>query len=321
MSQLPEQMRTRLTGPDGKPDPAKMKELHDRVCNGTGGAGFNPQAFAQLRQTLCPADKALDPATLPQQVADRFKGADGKIDTARLTQFRTRICSVDPSQFAAQQGQRAQGSGAAGAPPAANGAQPPQVAANSAAGQCGRQYWTRPSGGGGGGFFPGGGRGGNGGRWNISLSDTIELDNKVLVSPTGPTLDLLHGDALTGGGVSRNVLSLEGGLFYNGFGTRFSGSYKSGTHVVGTGAPGSSDLTFGDLFTLDLRVFADLGRQQKLVKAAPFFKNTRLSFSVTNLFDARQKVTDQNGVVPLRYQPYLIDPTGRSFQVEFRKLF
>jgi hypothetical protein len=42
---------------------------------------------------------------------------------------------------------------------------------------------------------------------------------------------------------------------------------------------------------------------------------------VTNLFDARQKVTDQNGLVPLRYQPYLIDPTGRSFQVEFRKLF
>jgi outer membrane receptor protein involved in Fe transport len=57
------------------------------------------------------------------------------------------------------------------------------------------------------------------------------------------------------------------------------------------------------------------------VKAAPFFKNTRVSFSVTNLFDARQKVTDQNGVVPLRYQPYLIDPNGRSFQVSFRKLF
>ena len=104
-------------------------------------------------------------------------------------------------------------------------------------------------------------------------------------------------------------------------GLRFNGSYKSGTHVNGTGAPGSSDLTFGDLFTLDLRLFADLGRQEKLVKAVPFFENTRISFGVTNLFDARQKVTDQNGLVPLRYQPYLIDPTGRSFQVEFRKLF
>jgi hypothetical protein len=68
-------------------------------------------------------------------------------------------------------------------------------------------------------------------------------------------------------------------------------------------------------------MFADLGRKEKLVKAVPFFENTRVSFVVNNLFDARQKVTDQNGLVPLRYQPFLIDPTGRSFQIEFRKLF
>ncbi len=317
LSKLPEQMRTRLAGPDGKPDPARMKELHDRVCNGNGGAGFNPQAFAQLRQTLCPADKVLDPASLPQPIADRFKGPDGKIDEARLTQLRTRVCSIDPSQLAAQQGQQVQGGGAApgGAEPQqpaqAGGAQPqPQAQAGGNGGR------------GGGGFFPGGrGRGGNGGRWNLSLSHTIELGNKVLVAPGGPELDLLHGDALTGGGVARHTLSLEGGVFYNGFGTRLSGSYKSGTRVEGTGAPGSADLRFGDLFTLDLRMFADLGRQEKLVKAAPFFENTRVSFSVNNLFNAHQKVTDQNGVVPLRYQPLLIDPTGRSFQVEFRKLF
>jgi hypothetical protein len=309
MSKLPEQMRTRLTGPDGKPDPARMKELHDRVCNGNGGSRFDPQAFAQLRQTLCPADKTIDPATLPAQIADRFKGADGKIDEARLTQLRTRVCSIDPSQLAAQQGQQRQGGGGA---PAANGASPQQQAQGGGGSAGGNR---------GGGFGGFGGRGGNGGRWNLSLSHTIELGNKVLISPVGPTLDLLHGDALTGGGVARHTTSLEGGVFYKGFGTRFSGSYKSGTHVVGTGAPGSSDLRFGDLFTLDLRMFADLGRQEKLVKAVPFFENTRVSFSVNNVFNAHQRVTDQNGVVPLRYQPLLIDPTGRSFQVEFRKLF
>jgi hypothetical protein len=305
MAKLPEPMRARLTGPDGKPDPARMKELKDRVCNGTGGPAFNPQAFAQLRQTLCPADKAIDPAGLPQQVADRFKGADGQIDQARLTQFRTRVCSVDPSQLAAQRGQAAQG----GAAPAANGGQQGQQQAQGG-GNRGR-----------GGFGGFGGRGRNGGRWNLSLSHTIELGNTVLVSPVGPTLDLLHGDALSGGGVARHTLSLEGGVFYNGFGTRLSGSYKSGTRVEGSGVPGSSDLRFGDLFTLDLRMFADLGRQEKLVKAAPFFKNARLSFSVNNVFNAHQRVTDQNGVVPLRYQPDLIDPTGRSFEIEFRKLF
>jgi outer membrane receptor protein involved in Fe transport len=307
LSKLPEQMRTRLAGPDGKPDPARLKELHDRVCNGNGGGAFNPQAFQQLRQTLCPADKALDPGTLPAQIADRFKGADGKLDQARLTQFRTRVCSIDPAQLAAQRGQQAQGDGAA---PAAQGGQQ---------GEQGQGGGNRGRGGGGFGGF--GGRGGNGGRWNLSLSHTIELGNKVLVAPGGPLLDLLHGDALSGGGVARHTFSAEGGVFYNGVGMRASASYKSGTRVEGTGAPGSSDLNFGGLFTLDLRLFADLGRQEKLVKSVPFFENARVSFGVNNLFDARQKVTDQNGVVPLRYQPYLIDPNGRSLSVSFRKLF
>lgn len=324
LSKLPEQMRTRIAGPDGKPDPARLKEMHDRICNGNGGT-FNPQAFQQLRQTLCPADKAIDPKDLPQAIADRFKGTDGQLDQARLTQFRTRVCSIDPAQFAAR---RAQQEGQPGAQPgqqqAQGGATPAPAAGQPAPQQAQGGGGGNGAGGGGGrggGFGGFGGRGGNGGRWNVSLSDTIELENKVLVSPTGPLLDLLHGDALTGGGVARNTLSLEGGVFYNGVGMRLSGNYKSGTHVDGTGAPGSSDLRFSDLFTLDLRVFADLGRQDKLVKAAPFFKNARISFGISNLFDARQKVTDQNGDTPLRYQPYLIDPNGRSFSVEFRKLF
>jgi hypothetical protein len=307
LSALPEQMRARLSGPDGKPDPEKLKEARERICNGNG-AQFNPQAFAQLRQTLCPADKDVDTSSLPAAVLDRFKGADGKLDEARLKEFRTRVCSVDPAQFAARQGQQQPGGAPAGAAPAQAGQQTAQNGNG------------RRGGGGGGGFFPGN-RGGNGGRWNLSLSDTIELDNTVLIAPGIPVLDQLHGDAISGNGVPRNILSLEGGVFYNGFGVRFSGNYKSGTDVNGSGLPGSGDLHFGSLATLDLRVFADLGRQEGLTNAVPFFKNARISFNVTNLFDARQRVTDQNGDVPLRYQPFLIDPNGRSFQVEFRKMF
>jgi hypothetical protein len=314
ISALPEQIRARMTGPDGKIDPQRLAEMKQRVCNGSGGA-FNPQAFEQLRQTFCPADKAIDVSKLPAQVTDRFKGPDGQIDQARLTQFRTRVCSIDPARFAARQGQPAQGGAAAGAPPAAGSAP-----ANAAPAQTAQGGGNARGGGGPGAFFMNRGRG-NGGRWNLSLSDTIELTNAVLIAPAGPRLDQLHGDALSGGGVARNTLTLEGGVFYNGLGLRFNGSYKSGTHVDGSGLPGSSDLRFGSLFTLDLRVFADLGRQEKLVKQIPFFKNARISLSVNNVFDARQKVTDQNGEVPLRYQPFLIDPNGRTFRVEFRKMF
>ncbi|MBS1240557.1 MAG: hypothetical protein H6R45_1263, partial [Proteobacteria bacterium] len=30
---------------------------------------------------------------------------------------------------------------------------------------------------------------------------------------------------------------------------------------------------------------------------------------------------DENGVVPLRYQQGFLDPQGRTFQIEFRKMF
>ena len=53
----------------------------------------------------------------------------------------------------------------------------------------------------------------------------------------------------------------------------------------------------------------------------PFFEGTRISIGVDNVFDARQRVVDSTGAVPLRYQPFLIDPVGRRFEIEFRKLF
>ena len=46
-----------------------------------------------------------------------------------------------------------------------------------------------------------------------------------------------------------------------------------------------------------------------------------VSFRVDNLFDAHQSVTDSNGATPLRYQPLLLDPNGRTLKIEFRKLF
>ena len=307
ISTLPEQMQSRLRGPDGQVDPERLAEMRTRMCSADGqpqGGAFNPERFAAIRQSLCAAEgnAAPDLSALPEQMVERLRGPDGQIDPARLAEFRSRVCSAEAGQMAANQAQ--------------GGAAAPSGDAPRQAGQGGGR------GPGGPGFFPGGGgRGGNGGRWNLGLSHTIELENEVLVAEGGPLLDLLDGDALSGGGVSRHTLSLQGGVFYNGFGTRLSGNYRSGTRVDGSGLPGSSDLHFGDLFTLDLRMFADLGRQEKLVESVPFLKNTRVSFGIDNLFDTRQEVTDQNGEVPLRYQPFLMDPIGRRFEIEFRKMF
>jgi iron complex outermembrane recepter protein len=114
---------------------------------------------------------------------------------------------------------------------------------------------------------------------------------------------------------------VQGGAFYNGMGLRFRGTYSGKSRVDGSGLPGSTDLFFDDIFKLDLRLFADLGRRERLVEAVPFLEGTRVSFSLDNVFDARQRVTDASGSVPLRYQPFLMDPIGRRFEIEFRKIF
>jgi len=307
---LPEQMTQRLKREDGTIDPERLAEARQRICSGEGpgGAMFNPEGFQRLQQAFC-VDRAPRPdpdlSILPEQFRARLMGPDGVTpDPERLKQMQDRICAADPAQVAAgqggQQGQQAQPGNAPAAQGGANQAGP----------------------GGGGGFIPGrGGQGGNFGRWNLSFNHTYEIDNEVLIAPGGPLLDLLDGDALSGGGVSRHSFELNGGAFYNGMGLRFRGTYSGKSRVDGSGLPGSTDLYFDDIFKLDLRLFADLGRKEKLVAAVPFLEGTRVSLAVDNVFDARQRVTDSTGAVPLRYQPFLIDPIGRRFEIEFRKLF
>jgi outer membrane receptor protein involved in Fe transport len=180
--------------------------------------------------------------------------------------------------------------------------------------------------GGGGQRMGGGGRGGFGGgdgrgRWNLSIYHTIRFEQSVRIADAGALLDLLDGDAISGGGVARHGLEIEGGGFYRGFGLRASGSYTGATHIDGSGLPGSTRLDFHPFARFDLRVFADLGQQRSLVKAVPFLKGSRVSLRVNNVFDAQQRVTDANGLVPLSYQPGFLDPQGRLFRVELRKQF
>ncbi|MCW1427843.1 TonB-dependent receptor [Novosphingobium sp. JCM 18896] len=182
----------------------------------------------------------------------------------------------------------------------------------------------RGPGGGGRGFGPGGpgAQPGNGqGRWNLSLFHKVELTNTVLVAPGGPVLDLLDGSALTAGGVARHGIELEGGLFHKGFGLRANGDWSSPVTVRATGAPGSSDLRFGSVFKLNLRAFVNFDQRKKLIEDVPFLKGTRLSLTVDNMFDSRQRVTDQTGAVPLSYQLDYRDPKGRVVGIDFRKMF
>jgi hypothetical protein len=330
---LPEPLRARLTGADGQLDPEKIKEFKSRICSANGpvivggpggpgqggGQGFDPARFAAIRQRLCATegDAIPDLSDLPEFMLARIRDDKGAIDPAKYKEFKTQFCSATPGQPG--QGGQPGGGGFVffGGPPPGGGAGGPPPGGGGFGG---------PGGGGGfalrglGGGGPGGGNDGRG-RFFVNLFHTIELQNELTIAPGLPVLDLLDGDALSGGGTVRHSVELEGGMFYRGKGMRISGRYTGPSHVDGSGLPGSTDLRFGSLFTLDLRLFVDLGQQEKLVEKFKILKGSRISFNIDNLFDSYRTVTDSTGAIPLRYQRDLTDPVGRSFEIEFRKIF
>lgn len=154
------------------------------------------------------------------------------------------------------------------------------------------------------------------GRWSLGVFHTVQFDSSVLIAPGVAQLDLLNGDSLSSSGSPRHTIEFNGGLFKNGFGTFFNGTWTGPSQLTGV-----TNLRFGSVTKVNINFFAGLGQQQKLVKKVPFFKGSMLSLRFENLFDSRQRVTDGSGAVPISYQPDLIDPRGRVAKIEFRKMF
>ena len=182
--------------------------------------------------------------------------------------------------------------------------------------------------GGAGGERPGGGLprmgrpGGSASRWNLSVYHTWQLTDRVTIDQGGPVQNQLAGDALAAGGVPRHSLEFEGGVHLKGgVGIRLEGRWDAPATVRATGVPGSSDLRFGSLLTLETRIFFNFDQQSTLIERAPWLKGFRVALDVDNILDTRQRVTDQNGAVPLAFQPGYRDPRGRFIGIDIRKMF
>lgn len=182
--------------------------------------------------------------------------------------------------------------------------------------------------GGGGGFPGGGGRGFPGGfgrgpafddgtRLQLSVYHTWLFRNEVTLRSGLAPLDLLGGNTLGGSPPSRHQVQVNGGITDNGIGYRLSGQWRSSDRVVDLSSR-EGNLRFGGLATLDLRIFADLG--QRLPRTS-WARGLRATLTVQNLFDSRQKVSDDLGVVPLAYQGAYLDPVGRVALLSLRKIF
>jgi outer membrane receptor protein involved in Fe transport len=153
----------------------------------------------------------------------------------------------------------------------------------------------------------------------LSLTDTLTFVDKVRIAPGLPQLDYLHGDAVgSTGGTPRHNVEAQAGYFNNGLGARIGANWRSATNVnTFTG----DDLHFASYGTFDLRLFANPGDIPEVVVKHPWMRGTQVRFEVNNLFNARPKVHDAAGTVPLGYQRDLLDPLGRTVMITFRKLF
>jgi hypothetical protein len=174
-----------------------------------------------------------------------------------------------------------------------------------------------PRGGFGGGFGPRNSQG----RLQIAVYDTWTLKDTVLIRPGVPVIDLRNGGSVgSGGGTPEHKVEVQLGYSNNGLGARLSGNWQSGTFVRAGAGSTTGDLSFSPLTTATLRLFADFGQMPAFVGQS-WARGLRLTFTASNITNERQKVRDENGNTPVRYQPAYLDALGRTVGITLRKLW
>ncbi len=163
---------------------------------------------------------------------------------------------------------------------------------------------------------PGGGGSDNGARLQFSLYHSVILKDEIVLREGLAPIDLMDGGTLGGTPRARHNVQINTGVIDNGLGIRLSGNWKSAAEVSGSSPAG--DLRFGALATFELRLFANLANR---FRGKDWARGTRVSLSIANLLNTRQKVTDARGATPLAYQDAYLDPEGRTLLLSVRRIF
>ena len=149
------------------------------------------------------------------------------------------------------------------------------------------------------------------------VTGTARIDDRLLVQPGQPTVDLLNGQSITGqGGRARYEAQgtlggsygpIQGGIF---------GMWQAPTRIRSDIA--ASDLRFSARTFLALYSTIDA---EKLAARAAWAKRLTFQLNVNNILNDRIAVRDRNGTTPYRFQRAFLDPYGRIVKLSVRKLF
>lgn len=178
-------------------------------------------------------------------------------------------------------------------------------------------------GGGGRGFGPGGGgRGGFGGGGNrliFSAYHTWVLKDEVMIRPGLPVINRLDGSS--GQTITSHRVDVIAGIKRDALLFQVNGNWTAGTKTTIGTLGSTSQLSFGSLAKLGMLAEFNPGQDIDFLLKHPWFRGSRIQLRVDNVFNARQRVVDQNGVTPAAYLPNLRDPVGRTVKLTFRKQF
>ncbi len=146
---------------------------------------------------------------------------------------------------------------------------------------------------------------------------TTRLDDRLVLRPGQPELDLLDGDTLDGSG-GRPRYEAQGNLggSYGPVQGGFYAQWQARTRIRSDIA--ASDLRFSAKAFVGLYATIDAAQ---LVPQARWAKKVTFQLNVQNIFNDRMAVRDRNGTVPYRFQPAFLDPFGRIVRLTVRKLF
>ncbi len=159
---------------------------------------------------------------------------------------------------------------------------------------------------------------GAGWRLNANFTHQWQVAYKRVMRPGTPEVDLLSGGAGFGTGQPRHRVNATIGLAHNGTGMQLNANWASSTFLIQGTSTAPNRIDFSSTLRFDLQAFTNLGTVYPNSKP---LQGVRISLTVENVLDYKQSVTDQNGLTPLRYQPYLTNPLGRVISLSFRKAF
>jgi outer membrane receptor protein involved in Fe transport len=156
-------------------------------------------------------------------------------------------------------------------------------------------------------------------RLQVVANHTVLLNNGIVIREGLPIVDLLDGGAIgIAGGQPRHRVDFSLNFSDRGLGARFSGLWRSENTLELRQGGTVGTLRFAPLMTVNFTAFVEGTR---VFEDVDFLRGTRFTFSVVNLANQRQQVTDSMGITPLNFQSAYRDPIGRTIEIGFRKAF